>query len=694
MRSQLNLTRTFALLLGLTSSAVAQESPPSDSAPRAQRDNEGPIGADADPELDAELETFEATAEIEAPAREVTRRTVAQSTVRRVAGTRGDVLRGIELMPGVARTSLGAGAPILRGAGFNESATLLNGTPVPFLYHFGGLTSFLSSRLVSDLDLYPGNFSSRYGRVSGGILEVRARDPDSPRVRAAVDLSLIDSALYVEAPLGSATNVAGAVRRSNIDFFFENFVPEDSYSIVAAPTYYDYQLFAVHRLSVDTRLRLLSYGSRDAIELFFAEPSHEDPQLAGSVGGNIAFHRVALELEHESAQGFSANASATLGKLDIVQRIGPLRQIFDGHELYARGEVSVELHPTLRLTSGLDFAGLLYDGRYHGPPPGQLEGDPHDNDPIASQQTVSAEEVGILAAQPAAYVELGYRPLPEVALMPGVRVDYTGQLDHWSIDPRLSARYELSEATTLKSGVGVFTQVPEVWQSLAAVGNPNIEPSRALQFSAGVEHRFGALVKVGLEGFYKRLQHTIVATPNREAPHYENTGRGRIYGGELASEAHWAEGSFAYLAYTLSRSERQDGRNTAFRLFDQDQTHVLSLAFSQDLGRGWEVGARFRVVSGNPITPVTGSVYDARTGVYLPLYGTVNSRRDPTFHQLDLRVEKNWQVGPLLLGAYLDVQNAYNADNPEGARYSYDYSEREAITGLPLFPNLGLKGEL
>jgi hypothetical protein len=51
-------------------------------------------------------------------------------------------------------------------------------------------------------------------------------------------------------------------------------------------------------------------------------------------------------------------------------------------------------------------------------------------------------------------------------------------------------------------------------------------------------------------------------------------------------------------------------------------------------------------------------------------------------------------VGPLLVGAYLDVQNAYNAENAEGARYSYDYSEREAVSGLPLFPNLGLKGEL
>ena len=91
---------------------------------------------------------------------------------------------------------------------------------------------------------------------------------------------------------------------------------------------------------------------------------------------------------------------------------------------------------------------------------------------------------------------------------------------------------------------------------------------------------------------------------------------------------------------------------------------------------------------------VTGSVYDARAGVYVPRYGRLNSERDPLFHQLDVRVEKVWRPGPFLIAAYLDVQNVYNQQNREGVRYSYDYRESEEITGLPFFPNLGLRGEL
>jgi hypothetical protein len=59
-----------------------------------------------------------------------------------------------------------------------------------------------------------------------------------------------------------------------------------------------------------------------------------------------------------------------------------------------------------------------------------------------------------------------------------------------------------------------------------------------------------------------------------------------------------------------------------------------------------------------------------------------------------VRVEKSFSIGPGRLGVYLDVQNAYAAENPEGFRYSYDYGERETLAGTPFFPNLGLRGEL
>src|SRR6185436_7577908 len=98
-------------------------------------------------------------------------------------------------------------------------------------------------------------------------------------------------------------------------------------------------------------------------------------------------------------------------------------------------------------------------------------------------------------------------------------------------------------------------------------------------------------------------------------------------------------------------------------------------------------------VSGDPTTPVTGSVFDARTGVYLPTYGAVNSDRNPMFQELDVRVEKAFHIGAFTLAPYLDVQNVYMAKNAAGYTYNYDYSKKEAAGGLPIFPNLGIRGE-
>ena len=146
-----------------------------------------PPAPSANPDV---IPEFEATAQIEAPRSEVTRRDLDAATIRRVAGTRGDVLKSIEILPGVARPSDG-GDPILRGATAYESRTFLNGTPVPFLYHFGGLASFMSPYLVDRLELRPSNFSVRYGRVRGGIVEVRAADIPRDKFHGVIDASLI-----------------------------------------------------------------------------------------------------------------------------------------------------------------------------------------------------------------------------------------------------------------------------------------------------------------------------------------------------------------------------------------------------------------------------------------------------------------------------------------------------------------------
>jgi TonB family protein len=637
---------------------------------------------------------YGATAEVEAPQPAQTRRSFEAEQLARVPGVRGDAIRAVDILPGVARSSaFETGTPIIRGANWTESQVFLDGTPVPLLFHFGGITSFFQSRLLERVDLYPGNFSARYGRATGGIIDAQVRDLRLDRLHAMVDLSVLDSAAMVEAPIGAHSAVALAARRSNIDFFFEQLVPDDAYSVVAAPAYWDYQLIGFHEIDRDHRLRLMAYGSRDSIELLLSEPSQDDPALRGSVGGSLAFHRLAARLDSRLDRDVRHVGSLSAGIQALEGQVGPLDRKLDGIELLARSELEIRLSSAVELTLGLDFLGQLFDGRYTGPHLNGFEGDPSERESSLLSRSIRVERDDISIVQPAGYVELRLRPAERVLVIPGLRVDYYENLRAWSVDPRLSTRVELAQSTTLKSGVGLFSQPPQWFEVLDGIGNPELRPYHAAHFGLGVEQGLGRSVEVGLEGFYKRVWDRVTGTPGGRPPFLVNDGADRILGAELSLQLQPSTRTFGYLAYTLSRAERRAG-DTAFRLFDADQTHVLSAVASQRLGAGWELGARFRYVTGNPTTPVVSAVYDARVDQYRPVYGPLNSEREAAFHQLDLRVEKRWQVSDLTLAVYLEVLNAYNAQNAEGARYSYDYSKRETVSGLPILPNLGVRGEL
>jgi hypothetical protein len=203
-----------------------------------------------------------------------------------------------------------------------------------------------------------------------------------------------------------------------------------------------------------------------------------------------------------------------------------------------------------------------------------------------------------------------------------------------------------------------------------------------------------------LTGFYKYLYDLAAASNNyvvrdgkTVAERVASDGVGRVYGGELFLRQAVSKYLFGIVSYTLMRSERRDCAACAWRLFDFDQTHVLVLAVHAYLPRGFEVGLRFRYISGYPYTPSYGGFYDADTDVYSPARGPVNTARLDAYHSLDLRVDKTFLFQRWLLKLYLDVSNVYNHANPELNQPSYDYTRSRAITGLPILPAFGIRGE-
>jgi hypothetical protein len=642
-------------------------------------------------EKEADPEAFVATARVEAPPREVTRRSLGATELTKVAGTRGDPIRAVELLPGVTRSAAADGPPILRGANPQDSALYIEGAPAPLLYHLGGLSSVVHARVLESVDVYPSNFSVRYGRKAGGVVEARLRDPKVDRFHGALDLNIIDSSVVVETPVGESFGVLAAVRRSNVDAFLAAAADNSDLSITAAPVYWDYQSVASFTPTAHDRLRLVAYGSSDRFASLSKKPSEEDPAIRGAFDSKDVFHRVQLGYRHRWDRGSELSSDLTYGYGTSRASLGSaIRSDFGVHTLQGRAEATYVLSPSSKVTAGLDLLAERYEGSYRGVPPSTGEG---SQARAISQQGEVAVDVSRWVQKPGAYVELGVRPVPTLLLVPGVRADYASLVDRASLDPRFSVRWEATPRTVLKGGVGRYSQIPQEAQSVRPLGNPDLQLTRALHTSVGLEHALSEALTASVEGYAKWLDRVVTGTPDGRDPVFVNTQEARIFGGELMLRVKPRGRFFGFASYSLSRSERRD-EGAPWRLFDRDQPHVVSAAGSYRLGRGWELGASFRFTSGAPFTPVVASTYDASTDLYSPRYGRPQSERNPAWSRLDVRVEKKWTFDVWSLAMYLDVQNVLNAPNREGFSYNYDYSARTGARGLPLLPSLGLRGEL
>jgi hypothetical protein len=192
-------------------------------------------------------------------------------------------------------------------------------------------------------------------------------------------------------------------------------------------------------------------------------------------------------------------------------------------------------------------------------------------------------------------------------------------------------------------------------------------------------------VNASLEGFYRRVDNIVVQR-------LMNSGVGAAYGLELLVRYKPDDKFFGWLAYTLSRSAQQDQPSEPERLAQFDQTHILTALGSWRLGGGWELGGRFRLVSGSMTTPNTYGFFDGNSGVNLPAQGYPPfGERLPLFHQLDIRLDRTWTFATHKIGAYLDLLNAYNSPNADGVSYNYNFTRSTYASSLPILPSIGAR---
>jgi hypothetical protein len=629
------------------------------------------------------------------PAREeVARVSLGGDEVRRIPGTRGDALAAVLNLPSVARSPFDLGQLVIRGSAPGESGAFLMGMAIPNAFHFGGLTSTFNSYLLERFDLIPSNFSVRYGRLTGGIVDIVPREGRRDRLHGDLKVDLYDANVMLEGPIGKGSFALSA-RRSYVDAVLGLFFTPGTFTV--APRYYDYQAQLDYPLG-GGKLKLLVFGSDDELAFVNSTPPDADPTLAGTFGTRQWFHTLFASYKRNFGR-VETEATLAVGPQHFDGALGEAARFsLDLVELDVRVEARQRVSRRFKLTYGLDVVTDYYWVSVDAP---QAATEEAPVGPLGERPRLSLRNRGF-EGSPAVYVQGDLWIVPERLLVtPGVRADYLSGYEGVYVQPRLMTRWRVGGDWWLKGGVGLFHMYQQAVYSDAMLGNPKLRAEQAWHFTVGLEARplpFYRALKLELNLFYKDLSNVVVSSgantqrsgaivPER----YSDEGIGRVYGGDLLLKVDDGHRLYGWISYTLMKSERRDHPGDAWRPFEYDQTHILTVIAGYHLPWDIDAGVRFRYVTGNPSTALGPGVYDADQGVTIPIPGAPYGERLPAFTQLDVRVDKRFTFRSWILSIYLDVSNVTNHGNVEGYAYSYDYRVREPVTGLPILPSLGLR---
>jgi TonB family protein len=624
---------------------------------------------------------------------DVSYRRVASRELGHVAGNRGDALAALENLPGVARPPALSGLLIVRGTSPESSQIFVDGTYVPNMYHFGGLTSVVPTDMLEHVDFFTGNYGVRFGRGTGGVVDISLREPrQDGRYHGLFQADLLDARFQLEGPIPGTErwSFLAGLRRSHVDVWLIPLLESQDTSFQAAPVYYDYQAF-VQNTQRNSKLRLGIFGSDDRLRL-----TDTSSGAAGQFDQANAFWNLQLEHEARLLPGLESRSAVSVGYFLQRISISTLRSEFKAYPIVIRNELTAQLSENVRLRFGPDILYAPLHSSFSAPE------ETGPNTPDAGSFLLRPPRVfedGTAFVRPALYAQLEARLFDRLELTPGVRLDYTHDIGRVDVSPRISAKVELvgpPRKTTLEAAFGYFYEPPQPRQTLEGYGTDRLRSVRGLQTSLGVEQQLSEQLSLSAEAFHIDLGDLITRRPAASGRlEYQNTAQGNVIGAEFLLRYDPDDHFFGWLSYTLSRSERRWGPGEREVLFDFDQTHILALIASYRLGRGWEAGLRLRAVSGNPNTPCVSGLYSSFENSYLCVNGEFQSQRSAPFYQVDLRLEKRWKLGEQAgITAYFELINATARENQDAAVYSFDFSQvGYASSNLPLLPNLGLRAD-
>ena len=231
---------------------------------------------------------------------EISERVLTAEEIQYLPGTGGDVVRVVQNLPGVARPPLNIGQLIIRGTAPEDSAYYLDGSAIPNVFHFAGLSTVVNGSLIETVGFLPGNYGVRYGRTIGGVVDLRTGVSVPERSNGYVSVDLFQTTAFVEQRLNDHSAFSGSVRRSYIDAVLNPVLNAAGQANVRAPRYYDAQLRWLTRTPTGGTFDALWLSSDDRFRVVGQDADAVDEV---QIGLTTWFHKLRLQSRERLGAG-------------------------------------------------------------------------------------------------------------------------------------------------------------------------------------------------------------------------------------------------------------------------------------------------------------------------------------------------------------------------------------------------------
>ena len=614
--------------------------------------------------------------------------------IERLPGANRDVSKVIAALPGVASRATFRNDIIIRGGSPGENKFYLDGIEVPNINHFatqgssGGPVGLLNVNFIREVDFYSGAFPANRANGLSSVISFKQKDGNKDGLITNFALGSSDAALTFDGPIGKKVNFIFSARRSYLQFLFA------ALKLPILPTYNDFQYKVNVKLNDKNKISFIGLGAIDDFRLNTTVNDKITDTIQREYNDFI-LGNLPLQKQWNYTLGINYSHTSKNSVQTIVLSRNMLNNTSSRYKDFIETEAnklqdysSFEAENKLRmehtyLNNGWKWnVGLGYEyARYFNSTFNKItvQGNP---------LTIDFKS-DLFMSKAALFSQLSKGFFGEkVNLSVGIRSDISnyssGMMNPFNqLSPSFSINYRITPSFALNANVARYHQLPsytilgyrDMAGDLVNKSN-NLTYIQADHFVFGAEYLTKLNSRFTLEGFFKKYDNYPFSI--KDSISLANVGsdfgivgneavssnsKGRTYGAEFLYQQKLFKGFYAILAYTFVVSEFKD-KNNLYVPTAWDSKNIVSFTGGKRFKKGWEVGFRWLFSGGSPYTP-----YDVETstlkqnwdinGFGILDYNALNTKRESSFHQLNVRVDKKIYLNRMNLNFYLDIQNAY-----------------------------------